>query len=117
MFEHARHILRACGGSARQLCLPAPKDAEMTKSPKGKLDKPAVTIVGTQPPREGSKPAVILALLADSGASMEDLTRVTGWAAHSVRAGMTGLRKRGYDIGKRTEGSSSVWFIAAGEGA
>ena len=43
-----------------------------------------------------TKKAQILALLRRKrGASMRALTGRTGWQAHSVRAALTGLRKRG----------------------
>lgn len=43
-----------------------------------------------------------------AGASMADLQKATGWQAHSVRAGLTGLRKKSITItreGHRTRGS------------
>ena len=32
------------------------------------------------------------------GASIVDLTQATGWLAHTTRAAITGLRKRGYAV-------------------
>jgi hypothetical protein len=49
--------------------------------------------------RGGSKLARVIALLErDHGATIEELTAATGWLAHTTRAALTGLRKRGYDV-------------------
>ncbi|KQO91185.1 hypothetical protein ASF32_22995 [Methylobacterium sp. Leaf91] len=47
-------------------------------------------------PRSGTKQALIIAMLwRDEGATLADLMAATGWLAHSTRAALTGLRKRG----------------------
>ena len=49
--------------------------------------------------RASTKLDQIRTLLARSGgAAIDDLVQVTGWLPHSVRAALTGLRKRGYAI-------------------
>lgn len=49
--------------------------------------------------RQPSKLEVIRGLLElPNGASLEELASATGWQPHSVRAGMTGLRKQGLTI-------------------
>ncbi len=68
----------------------------------------AVTTAGTHQ----TKQAVILNLLRRAeGASIDDLTSAIGWQAHSVRAALTGLRKRGHDIERSVEGSASRYRI------
>jgi transcription initiation factor IIE alpha subunit len=65
-------------------------------------------------PREGSKAAALLEMLErEDGATLEEMTERTGWQAHSVRAAMTGLRKKGHFIEKRTVGNTTAWFIGA----
>ena len=60
-----------------------------------------------------TKKAQILALLRRKrGASMRDLTERTGWRAHSVRAALTALRKRGAIIEQHSEASGSRYRIA-----
>ncbi len=60
-----------------------------------------------------TKKAQILALLRRKrGASMRDLKVRTGWQAHSVRAALTGLRKRGAIIERHSEASGSRYRIA-----
>ena len=63
-------------------------------------------------PRGHSKIAGLVALLGEgTGASLEDMTDATGWQPHTVRAALTGLRKRGFAIIRHVEGSTTVWSI------
>jgi hypothetical protein len=56
-------------------------------------------IRGPSAPRGGSKLARVIALLErDHGATIEELIAATGWLAHTTRAALTGLRKRGYAV-------------------
>jgi predicted ArsR family transcriptional regulator len=50
----------------------------------------------TEPaPPHVTKTAKLLTLLqTGTGASLEDMTDATGWQPHTVRAAMTGLKKR-----------------------
>jgi Protein of unknown function (DUF3489) len=68
----------------------------------------------TAAPRDGSKLALIIDLLwrAD-GATIVDLTQATGWLAHTTRAAITGLRKRGYVVTrKRTGAGETIYRIS-----
>jgi uncharacterized protein DUF3489 len=50
-------------------------------------------------PRSGTKIAAVIAVLQRSdGASLAELVAATGWMPHTMRAALTGLRKRGYAI-------------------
>jgi hypothetical protein len=50
-------------------------------------------------PRGGSKLAQVVELLhRDHGATTAELIATTGWLAHTTRAALTGLRKRGYAV-------------------
>ena len=50
-------------------------------------------------PRDGSKLALMIDLLRRAdGATIVALTQATGWLAHTARAAITGLRKRGYAV-------------------
>jgi len=75
----------------------------------------------TTPPRE-TKAAILRRLLSrKTGADLAALQSATGWQPHSVRAGLSGLRKAGYTI-NRTEaskpGSTATYRITGGpEGA
>jgi len=52
-----------------------------------------------QEPRAGSKQALVIQLLSrPEGASLNNLVQATGWLPHTVRAALTGLRQRGFEI-------------------
>ena len=60
--------------------------------------------------RQPSKLEVIRSLLARPlGATLDELVTATGWQPHSVRAGMTGLRKKGLTI-VRTKADGTTRF-------
>jgi len=61
------------------------------------LREPA--LAGPSAPRGGSKLAQVIELLQrDHGATINELIAATGWLAHTTRAALTGLRKRGYPV-------------------
>jgi Protein of unknown function (DUF3489) len=65
-------------------------------------------------PRRGSKLAEVIVLLnRNKGASLEELILATGWQAHTTRAALTGLRKRGYGMERqrRGKGEASIYRI------
>ena len=69
-------------------------------------------------PRGGSKLARVIALLErDHGATIEELIAATGWLAHTTRAALTGLRKRGYAVAidRSDDRRGSFYRIPAGE--
>jgi hypothetical protein len=76
------------------------------------------SIRGPSAPRGGSKLARIIALLErDHGAAIEELIAATGWLAHTTRAALTGLRKRGYAVAidRSDDRRGSFYCIPAGE--
>jgi hypothetical protein len=69
-------------------------------------------------PRGGSKLARVIALLErDHGATIEELIAATDWLAHTTRAALTGLRKRGYAVAidRSDDKRGSFYRIPAGE--
>jgi Protein of unknown function (DUF3489) len=69
-------------------------------------------------PRGGSKLARIIALLErNHGATIAELIAATGWLAHTTRAALTGLRKRGYAVAidRSDDKRGSFYRIPAGE--
>ena len=73
---------------------------------------------GPSAPRGGSKLARVIALLErDHGATIEELIAATGWLAHTTRAALTGLRKRGYAVAidRSDDKRGSFYCIPAGE--
>ena len=64
--------------------------------------------------RPGTKQAQLLTLLRrPDGAAMTEMTVATGWQPHSVRAALTGLRKRGHEIERRVEAGASRYRVNA----
>ena len=56
-----------------------------------------------------TKAAKLPALLqTGKGVSLEDMTGATGSQPHTVRAAMTGLKKKGHAIGKYVEGNTAI---------
>jgi hypothetical protein len=51
--------------------------------------------------------------MSAEGASLDKIVAATGWLPHTVRAELTGLRKRGYTIARLQEsgGKSSSYRI------
>ena len=68
----------------------------------------AVTTAGA---RQTKQAAILNLLRRAEGASIGDLTSATGWQAHSVRAALTGLRKRGHDVERSVESGASRYRI------
>ncbi|WP_262269614.1 DUF3489 domain-containing protein [Microvirga yunnanensis] len=68
-------------------------------------------------PRSGTKQDLLLRLLSrEQGATINDLMAAAGWLAHTTRAALTGLRKKGYAIERiKGEDGSSYRVHAAAE--
>lgn len=50
------------------------------------------------PPNSGSKLAILTQYLRGDGRTLKALSKSLGWQPHTVRAAMTRLRQRGYQI-------------------
>ena len=62
--------------------------------------------------RGESKIAGVIALLKrDEGATLAELAAATGWLAHTTRAALTGLRKKGHLIVKTSREGRAVYRI------
>lgn len=67
-------------------------------------------------PRAGTKGAKLVGMLStQKGATIGALVGKLGWQAHTVRAAMTGLRKRGYAIGRDKRADGTTVYRIAGE--
>lgn len=64
-------------------------------------------------PAQNKKQSVLALLRRQTGASLADITTATGWLPHSARAVLTGLRKKGYDIGKSRLDGVTRYAISA----
>lgn len=65
-------------------------------------------------PRLTKRDQVFNLIAANSGASIDELTTATGWQPHSVRAVISGLRKRGYDILPAKQDDGTRRYMIAG---
>ena len=64
---------------------------------------------------ETSKLALLIDLLRRAdGATIVDLTQTTGWLAHTTRAAITGLRKRGYAVTRERMGAGQFVYRISG---
>ncbi|SRR6266851_3903929 len=70
----------------------------------------------TAPIRQSKKAAIVGLLERPNGAAISDLTAVTGWQVHSVRAALTGLRKDGRELirAKDDDGVTRYRLTSAG---
>lgn len=101
--------------------------AKAMRSPAAKLLTKPTNIIDAQPDRPDNAPAppssklpkksaqVVALLEAENGATLVDLCAVTGWQAHTCRAFLTGLRKKGraLDRSYRADGASVYKLLAA----
>jgi hypothetical protein len=63
-------------------------------------------------PRPGSKIASVIAMLRRTeGTSLDELVLATSWLPHTTRAALTGLRKKGHVIDKRSVENTTRYFI------
>ena len=67
-------------------------------------------------PQRQTKQARLLELIGrDGGATLVELTFVTGWLPHTTRAAITGLRKRGHDVRRERIDSVSRYMLASSD--
>ena len=67
-------------------------------------------------PTKPTKIEAILKLLCrPNGASIAQLQKATGWKPHSVRAALTGLRKKGHIIERDKDTKGVTRYRVAGE--
>ncbi len=91
----------------------ATKDRPAAKSTK-KVYRSATKNGAERAVRPGTKQAALIALLERrEGATVQQMRTKTGWQAHSVRAALTGLRKRGIAV-TRTKNASGASIYRAG---
>ena len=64
-------------------------------------------------PASISKIDQVLVLLGhEHGATLTEITELTGWLPHTARAALTGLRKKGHAITRDKRGESTCYRIA-----
>jgi len=92
----------------------------LTKRPRRMAREAKPEAASSQPvAKPRSKAALVEDLLLKvDGASLDDLCQATGWLAHTCRAFLTGLRKKGKAVerGKREDGVT-IYRMAAMQAA
>lgn len=70
---------------------------------------------GNNRPRAGSKRGQLIAMLSkEGGASISEFATALGWLPHTTRAALTGLRHKGYEIGREINSDcGSIYRIIA----
>jgi hypothetical protein len=89
-----------------------------------KSGRPAGETGAPRKPREGTKQQAVLAMLRrEGGATVAQIAEATGWASHTVRGFLAGLKKKGFQVSalervrmvgpnkEGTKGSYSVYAI------
>jgi hypothetical protein len=82
-----------------------------------RLHRAGATETEATMPANPTKTATILKLLRrPKGASIAQLQKATDWQAHSIRAALTGLRKKGHEIDRSSQDTrgGTVYRIANG---
>jgi hypothetical protein len=69
----------------------------------------------TTPARRSKKAAIVALLERPDGAAIGDLTKATGWQAHSVRAALTGLRKEGKELVRAKDAAGVAHYRLAAD--
>lgn len=83
-----------------------PRDATTQTYPAADTAAPSVR------PEKNTKIALVRTLLGrDEGATLAELTSATGWLAHTARAALTGLRKKGAVLEKSKRGEATCYRI------
>ncbi len=99
-------FLTAAGAAAIGVDLPGSEP--MVANGAGDPEAPAA-VRGKAPP----KPALVLDLRRrPAGATLAELIALTGWLPHTMRAALTGLRKKGHPVERGARDGVSVYRVA-----
>ena len=71
----------------------------ISKKADGQLAAGEIPVPPSEPIKRQSKRDLVIAMLnSDDGTLLSDLVTATGWQPHTVRAALTGLKKKGHTI-------------------
>lgn len=83
---------------------------EQTGADAAPADQLATAPLYQAAPRAGTKQDLLLQLLGrEQGATINDMMTATGWLAHTTRAALTGLRRRGYHLIRTSGDHGSIY--------
>jgi predicted transcriptional regulator len=75
----------------------------------------ATNIIASSPaaPRRRSKISIVLSLMQrENGATLAEMMKATDWLAHTTRAALTGLKKRGHTFSKDKRDGATCYHAA-----
>ena len=67
------------------------------------------------PNKETKISKVVRLLQRKQGATLDEMIKATGWQGHTVRAALTGLKKKGYTIERELRGEMTCWKATSGK--
>lgn len=76
-------------------------------------DAPLLPAPLSQPSRQTKQSLVLAMLRSDQGATLAQMVEATGWQPHTVRAALTGLRKKGHILIKDKLDGVTRYLLAA----
>lgn len=106
----AASIHRMDGDIGYGLFITAPGLAAIGVSDEGDAGEPA-PVPAVAAPRTSKIAAVTTLLGRAEGASLDELVAATGWLPHTMRAALTGLRKKGHSIERSSVDGKSHYRI------
>lgn len=87
---------------------------ETKRKSQAKAGPAAATDTAPLANRSNTKIGKVIALLQrKEGATLDELVTATGWQLHSVRAALTGLKKKGHTIAKSKHDDVTCYSILA----
>jgi len=126
--DAATALLVAWDAGIERSALPVSIEALRTALSRAGASGPAYGPSAPRQPREGTKLQAVLTLLRrPDGATIAQVIEATGWAQHTVRGFLAGLKRKGHTVevlervrqvgpgAQGTKGSYSVYRIAVGE--
>ena len=76
-------------------------------------EAPALPAPSSEPSRQTKQSLVLAMLRSEHGATLAQLVEATDWQQHTIRAALTGLRKKGHTIIKDKLDGVTRYKIAA----
>jgi hypothetical protein len=75
-------------------------------------EEPSASTPTVSPAKPDSKTARVLTLLSRAeGATLPEITKLTGWQPHSARAALTGFRKKGHTVERTKRDDATCYRI------
>ncbi|MCR0985290.1 DUF3489 domain-containing protein [Roseomonas populi] len=126
--DAATALLVAWDAGLERPALPASMEALRAALRRGRATRPPRDPSAPCTPRDGTKQQAVLTLLRrKEGATIAQVTEATGWAQHTVRGFLAGLKKKGQAVevlervrqvgpgSQGAKGSYSIYRIGTGE--